>query len=200
MVRTAHLAAAAVVASLALAPSAFGQNELYNDFSGDGQINACAYSPGQLQNGLNNLPPDVQQYAPGFADQLRAGLEAQCGGGALPPPDTEQIIPGLPIAPTTKTRFPRPPSPQPVRRQLIGEAPAPTVAASPAGSDTPDGLLPLIAAGGALLLLGLGGALRFAGGFGAERLTRPLRASFSDFGARTADALAYARDVVRFGR
>lgn len=199
MVRTAHLAAAAVVTSLALAPPAFGQDELYNDFQGDGQINACAYSPEQLQNGLNNVPPDVQQYAPGFADQLRAGLEAQCGGGAVPPPETDETIPG-PIAPTTKTRFPKPPAPQPARRQLIGEAPTPTVAATPTGSDAPDGLLPLIAVGGALLLLGTGGALRFAGGFGGERVLRPMRASFADFGARTADALAYARDVVRFGR
>jgi hypothetical protein len=199
MVRTAHLAATTVFASLAFAPSAFAQGELLNDFQGDGQINPCAYSPGQLQNGLNNLPPDVQQYAPGFADQLRAALEAQCGGGAVPAPDTEEIVPG-PVAPTAKTRFPRPPAPQPVSRQLIGDAPAPSVAASPGGSDVPDGLLPLIAAGGALLLLAIGGGLRLAGlGFG-ERLTGPLRASFSDMSGRTADALAYARDVFRFGR
>jgi hypothetical protein len=50
-----------------------------------------------------------------------------------------------------------------------------------------------------LLLLGLGGALRVSG-LRTGRLTAPLGASFSDFGARTADALAYARDVVRFGR
>ena len=87
--------------ALALAAArARAQNDLYNDFQSDGQIDPCAYSPGQLQNGLDNLPPDLQQYAPGFADQLRSGLEAQCGGGAVPAPgeDRGRAAPAAPAA------------------------------------------------------------------------------------------------------
>src|SRR5918992_130165 len=80
MARSRRVLAMAGAALLVAAPSASAQNQLYNDFQNDGEINPCAYSPGQLQNGLNSLPPDLQQYAPGFADQLRAGLEAPCGG------------------------------------------------------------------------------------------------------------------------
>jgi hypothetical protein len=194
---------AALVALLAAAAPAAAQNDLFNDFQGDGQIDPCAYSPGQLQNGLNNLPPDLQQYAPGFGDQLRAGLEAQCGGGGttVTTPDGETVIPVIPSAggggPTAQ--FPKPPAPKPAARERLGNVAAPPVSIAPVGSDAPEWITPLVAGILGLLLLALLAALRFSGHTG-ERLTRRVRAGFSDLGGRTADALATAADLLRFGR
>ena len=200
MVRTAQLAvaASAVLALLVMAPSAVAQSQLYNDFQGDGQIDACAYTPGQLQEGLNSLPPDLQQYAPGFADQLRAGLEASCGGGAAPAPGEDLAAPGVAGGgPSNSTRVNTPAAPKPAKRPLFGNVPAPSVGVSPTGSDPPGWLFPLLAAAAALTALLLAGVARLTGfeGFG-----RPLRASFADAGERTSDAFAYARDLVRYGR
>jgi hypothetical protein len=199
-------AAAAALALLGFtAAPAAGQGGIYNDFQSDGQINACAYSPGQLQNGLNNLPPDLQQYAPGFADQLRAGLEAQCGGGAVPAPGDPNatvvpVLPGGGSGPSQpNSTIPKPPAPKPAAVQRLGDVPAPPVSVVPTGSDPPDGLLPLLAAGGLLLLLALVGILRLSGVSG-ERLSRPLRAAFADARGRTSDTLATVWDFVRFGR
>ena len=204
MARSRQLAGAAVTAlALVAAAPAQAQSDLYNDFQTDGQIDACAYDPGTLQEGLNNLPPDLQQYAPGFADQLRAGLEAQCGGGAVPAPGEEA---GVPVpggsaggGPPTSTRVNTPAAPKPSDRPVIGNVPAPGVSVAPEGSDPPGWLLPLLAGLAMLLVLAISAAARVSG-FGLERLTRPLGASFSDAGARTGEAFAYARDVVRFGR
>ena len=189
--------------ALVAAPSAGAQSDLYNDFQADGQIDACAYSPGQLQNGLDNLPPDLQQYAPGFGDQLRAGLEASCGGGAVPAPGDESGVSALPGGagggPPTATRVNTPAAPKPTDRPVIGNVASPAVGAVPGGSDPPGWLLPALV-GAALLFAAMAMAAMRAGGFGLEGLTRPLRASFSDAGGRTSDAFAYARDVVRYGR
>nr|MBA2342332.1 hypothetical protein [Thermoleophilaceae bacterium] len=61
---TAALLAAIGVA--ALAPAAHAQdpnNPVLQDLQNDGQINnPCQYNPEQLRQGINNLPPDVQQY------------------------------------------------------------------------------------------------------------------------------------------
>jgi hypothetical protein len=191
--------AGALLALLVAAPSALAQSQLYNDFQADGQINPCAYSPGQLQEGLNSLPPDLQQYAPGFADQLRGGLEAQCGGGAAPAPGEDLTTPGLAgSGPSKNTRVNTPAAPRPAKRQLLGDLAAPSVGATPAGSDAPGWLLPALVLAGALAAL-FGAAASGLIGFGPERFTQPMGASLSDAGGRTADALAYARDVFRFG-
>jgi hypothetical protein len=202
MARTGQVVAAAgaALALLVTAPSAAAQSQIYNDFQNDGQIDPCAYSPGQLQNGLNSLPPDLQQYAPGFADQLRSGLEAPCGGGPAPASGEELTSPGLAGGgggPSNTTRINTPAAPRPAKRPSFGNVSAPSVGAAPAGSDAPGWLLPLLAGAVALAALLFAGVMRLTGyeGFG-----RPLRASFSDAGGRTADAFAYARDVVRFGR
>ena len=151
MARTRQLAGAAVAAlALVAAAPAQAQNDLYNDFQSDGQIDACAYNPGQLQNGLDSLPPDLQQYAPGFADQLRAGLEAQCGGGAVPAPGEESGVPvpgGAGGGPPTTTRVNTPAAPKPTDRPVIGNVPAPGVSAIPDGNDPPGWLLPAARAG-----------------------------------------------------
>ena len=203
MVLIRPLAGAAVALALLLAaPAALAQSDLFQDFQGDGQIDPCAYSPDQLQNGLDNLPPDLQQYAPGFADQLRAGLEAQCGGTVAPTTESDEVVPTAapPQPPATTTKIPRPPAPKvSATADLLGEVPAPSATSLPAGSNPPEGLLPLLLVGAMLLLLALVAAMRLSG-LGADRVVAPLRVAFADAGARTGDALAYAWDLVRFGR
>jgi hypothetical protein len=193
------------LALLAGAAPAAAQNELLNDFQTDGQIDACAYSPGQLQNGLNGVPPDVQQYAPGFADQLRAGLETQCGGGGAPA--ATETPSELAPAPTSTgggggggraTRVPDPPAPKLGPASPLGSVSATPLPAGPSGSDVPGWLTPLLAAAAALALLVLVG-LRWSRS-GLEPFTRPLRASFGDARGRTADAVAEAWDFMRLGR
>lgn len=185
--------------------------EVFNDFRRNGTINPCNYSDGQLRQGLQGLPPDVQQYAPGLADQLAAGREG-CGGGGgaqptavapvptapgAPPPSSPPPAAPAPAAPTI--RIPAPPAPKAKARARLADIDTPTVSTTAAarGSKTPDWLLPL------LVFLSLGAVLLAAvrlGGFSPERFTRPLKASFGEAGGRTADALAQLRDSVRFGR
>jgi len=181
--------------------------DVFNDFRRTGTINPCNYTDGQLRQGLNGLPPDIQQYAPGLADQLAAGREG-CGGGggqptaAVPVPTAPGAPPPPPPGappPVPKVKIPAPPAPKATARTRLANIDTPTVstAAAATGSKTPRWLLPLLVclSLGAVLLA----AVRF-GGWSPERLTRPVRASFAEAGGRTADALAQLRDSVRFGR
>ena len=174
-----------------------------DDFRRDGQIDPCRYSDQQLRNGLNGLPPDVQQYAPGLADQLSGGREG-CGGNAPGSPETRsgEFVPALPTAgggsggARARAKVPRPPSPKPSVRIRLANADSPAVNPH-LGSDAPGWLLPL--------LLGLAAAaglvaLARVRGVSADRFTRPLRASVADAGGRTADAFAQIWDSVRLGR
>ena len=79
---------------LATAATAAAQNPI-DDYRRNGTIDPCKYSDGQLRKGVGNLPPDVEQYAPGLADQLNAGRQG-CGGGAPGGTETRQTeaVPG----------------------------------------------------------------------------------------------------------
>src|SRR5881409_2623429 len=74
------VAAAAAFVALAAPASANEFQTLYNDFKGDGSIDPCRYSSGELQQGASQIPPDIEQYAPSFADQLAAARHRQAGG------------------------------------------------------------------------------------------------------------------------
>lgn len=200
----ATAAITAVVALVAAAP-ALAQDP-FDDFRRNGTINPCNYSDNQLRKGLQGLPPDIQQYAPGLADQLAAG-RGGCGGGprqataavpaptapGAPPPPTAAAAPAAP-----KIEIPAPPAPKAKARTRLTDIATPTVSTTAdAGPKTPDWLLAL------LLCLSLGAMLIAAvrlGGWSPERFTRPLRASFEEAGGRTADAFAQLRDTVRLGR
>jgi len=177
--------------------------DVFNDFRRNGTINPCNYTYGQLRQGLQGLPPDIQQYAPGFADQLAAGREG-CGGGGGGQPTAVLPVPtaGGPAPPNTpaapKIKVPAPPAPKAKARARLADIETPDVTTAVAtGAKTPDWLLPL------LVSLSLGGVL-FAlvrlGGWSPERFTRPLGASLAEAGGRTADAFAQLRDAARFGR
>ena len=177
--------------------------QVFNDFRRNGTINPCNYTDGQLRQGLQGLPPDIQQYAPGLADQLAAGREG-CGGGgqptaAVPVPATPGAPPPVAAPAAPKIKIPAPPAPKAQARSRLAniETPIVSTTAAATGTKIPGWLLPL------LLCLSLVAvvlaAVRF-GGWSPERFTRPLRASLAEAGGRTADVLAQVRDTVRFGR
>ena len=185
---------------LAAAPGAAA--DPLDDFRRDGEINFCRYSDRELRNGLNGLPPDVQQYAPGLADQFSGGREG-CGGSAPGSTETRdaELVPvpgaaGGSGGRAARAKVPRPPSPKPIPRVRLADVESPAVNAD-LGSDAPGWLLPLLlvlAAAGALA------ALARVRGTSLDGLARPLRASFADAGGRTADAFAELWDSVRMGR
>lgn len=174
-----------------------------DDFRRNGTINPCRYSDRQLRDGLNGLPPDVQQYAPGLADQLSAGREG-CGGASPGSQDTRQLeavpvpgsVGGSSGGGAAKAKVPAPPAPKSVERLRLAGLDAPNVATT-TGSDAPGWLAALLVIAG--LLAALFALLRLRG-ISPEGVTRPLRASFADAGGRTADAVAQVWDTVRMGR
>ena len=181
---------------LAQAATAAAQNPI-DDYRRNGTIDPCKYSDGQLRRGSGNLPPDVEQYAPGLADALNQGREG-CGGGAPGGTDTRQNeavpAPSTPgggggsgwrrrarAGPASRRR----PPPWPAQRSRL------------ANISTPGGHLqarPGRARAGccALLLVALAiaavvAAIRLTGA-DTSRLTRPLGAAFRDAGERSGDA------------
>ena len=207
MRRVRATAVLAAFTALCVAQPASSQ-DILNDFRRNGTINPCQYSDGQLRRGLQGLPPDIQQYAPGLGDQLAAGREG-CGGGgggggAAGGQAAEAVAGGPvgggggPAAPgaAPQIRVPEPPAPDAKARSRLADIETPTVAAA-GGADIPGWLTPLLAAVAlAVILFAL---VRF-GGWSLERFTRPLRASLAEAGGRTADALAELRESARFGR
>lgn len=208
--RPVALVAFLVASALAMAgPATAGPVE---DYRQNGSVDTCQYSPGQLGEAKQNLPPDVVQYSPGLVDQLSAGQEG-CGGGSAPadPRQFEEVAtpegtdgtavaagggagPGSGSGATT--RIPDPPAPEAAARERLADIATPAVSTN-AGSDVPSWVVVvLLALGAAGLLFTLGRI----GGLSAERFTSPLRASFSDAGGRTADAMAEIWDRVRLGR
>ena len=207
---TILLAVGGLVA-LGAAPALAGPVE---DFRQDGAVDVCQYSPTELNNAADGLPPDVIQYSPGLADQLNAGQEGCGGAGGRPntvatvpdPGDTDQDgdVDSADLAaagggggtPKKRARVPDPPAPTASARARLADITTPPVSAS-TGSDVPGWVATLFVA------LGLGALLftlaRF-GGLSTERFSAPLRASFADAGGRTADTLAELWDTVRLGR
>lgn len=182
------------------APAAGGP---IDDYRRTGRINPCNYSQQELQNGLNGLPPDVQQYAPGLADQLGAGREG-CGGGNAPGGvrDTRalQSVPLLPggsgPAPPPEPKVPKPPAVAPRPRAKLGNVDAPRVATTPSTPDVPGWIPPLLAIGavGGLFLA----IARTRAGVNGDGLAAALRASSEDASERSADAIAGLWDRLRY--
>lgn len=203
---TRLIALITAVATLGAVAPAAAQDPL-QDFRKNGSINPCNYTPGQLRNGLNGLPPDVQQYAPGLADQLAAGRGLCGGGGGSAPQGSPQAV--LPVAPgggpptagptaAPEPRILTPPAPKAQAKAVeLKDVATPKVGVAATGADTPAWLLPLLVA----LSLGaiLATLLRFSG-WSPERFTRPLGAAFSEAGGRTSDALTEVWESVRLGR
>ena len=141
---------------LAPAATAVAQNPI-DDYRRNGTINPCKYSDGQLRKGLGNLPPDVEQYAPGLSDSLNAGRQG-CGGGAPGAAETRQTeaVPGPGSAggwaparggsgPGGTAGIKAPPSPFVGERRRLANVAVPAVSSQP-GQDVPGWVLPVLLA------------------------------------------------------
>jgi len=73
----------ALICVLALVFAAPAAAQL-NDYKNGGSIPQCKYSDRQLGGALGDLPPDIEQYAPGYADELRNARGGGCGSGGSP--------------------------------------------------------------------------------------------------------------------
>ena len=185
MRRTTFIPLAALAAVLAI-PSvahAAGVDQIFDDYKKQGYVNPCSYAPGDLQRAQGNLPPDVQQYAPRFGEQLGG----QCSGGAAP-----GVVPGVPtqagVAPVAiaEPKVPKPPAPQegPASVTLPGNVDSPNVAAAATAARTTGGE----SVPGWAVALGL---LMLVVGFGAPLVAR-LRGRRNSRGSRTQDVVSDA--------
>ena len=178
----------ALLAPLALPAAAPADDfsQIFGDYKADGRIDNC-YRPDQLNNAGRQIPPDIEQYAPGFGDALSVA-GAQCGGQA-PAADTETEEPA-PIS----AGSPGPGGPAVKKKKAVREPPAPRLAsdvvstdlaapqvlpaAAGVASETPGALIALLVAAGIAVLLALGWTVAWFMGWSPERLTKPLFAAF----------------------
>ena len=204
----------------ALAPAASADifQTMLNDFKADGEISACRYSVAELNAGLALVPPDLEQYAPGFREQAQVALQTHAAGGCSerPAPQQEEAAPAAaaPAAPPpTAARpeaapvvIPEPPAPEEPVRQVIQTAveapPVQPLAASGTlrGADAPAPVWLLALFAGAGVLAGIAALVAWWFGWSAERWTRPLAAATADAGGRTADLAGEFFDWLRLGR
>ena len=176
-----------------LAPLAFPSGaaaddfqQIFGDYKADGQLDGC-YRPDQIHNAGRSIPPDIEQYAPGFGDAL-SSAQVQCGSSQAPTA-AEEEEPALVSAGT-----PGPGGPQIQKKKMVTEPPAPKVAPLavstdlaaprlvPAGaavsSETPGALIALLVAAGIAVLFALAWSLAWFMGWSPERLTKPVFAAF----------------------
>jgi hypothetical protein len=208
-----RLAVAVAAAFLALAPAASANQfqQLYNDFKGDGAIDGCRYSAGDLQRGASEIPPDIEQYAPSFADQLAAARQRQaggrCGGGPAPAERAAaaaaQQASAAPARGRRRGGVAKPPAPTRSSEPTLTGVPSPRVSASvavAAGSDAPAPVW-ILAGLAALAGLALAAALAVrAAGLSVERYSRPFGAAAAEARGGLADGLAEFWDWLRLGR
>jgi len=200
--RLAHsmgLAAAAV--ALALAP-ATAQAQL-DEYQNSGRITPCRYTPGQLNA---EIPNDVAQYAPDYADALRAAANQGCGGSAPTrptdtPTDEDTGVPlgadGNPLPPGS-VYVKKPPAPR------AAAAPTPTRvrAVSPidptsgSGASIPAPVIGLAILLSLMLVAGGGIAANRRFGVGAGALG-PLGHAFGEVSERLGGALAGLAERLR---
>ena len=162
---------------------------IFGDYKADGQLDGC-YAPDQIHNAGQQIPPDIEQYAPGFGDAL-SSAQSQCGGGSpQPSTDDEPAKPTLASAGTPggpdaagikrKKAVREPPAPKLVTPAVATDLAAPTLV--PAGatvdSDTPGALIALLVAAGIAVLLAIGWTIAWFMGWSPERLTKPVVAAF----------------------
>ena len=82
-----RLVATLVAGAALLAPAGAAADfqTFYDDYRADGAIDGCAQSPAELSAALGDIPADVREYDPAFADAINAALEqAAIGCGSEP--------------------------------------------------------------------------------------------------------------------
>jgi hypothetical protein len=157
---------------------------ILQDYKADGRLDDC-YNPGQLHDAGRQIPPDIQQYAPGFGAALAAGQSGCHTASAPAEPAEEQAAPvsaGTPGPPAIAKRktIAEPPAPARPATPVLAGLPRPRLepALSGVSGDMPGGLVALLAAAGASLLLALAWGICWFMGWSPERLTKPVSAAF----------------------
>lgn len=177
-----------LLASLAFPAGAIASDfqQIFDDYKDNGEVNGC-YRPEQIHNARRDIPPDIEQYAPGFGDAL-ATAQTRCGSSSTPADEPEEE-PALVSAGT-----PGPGAPDIEKKKAVREPPAPRVSAptvptelaaprlatagASVSSDTPGPLIALLVAAGIAVALALGWTLAWFMGWSPERLTKPVSAAF----------------------
>jgi hypothetical protein len=170
-----------VLASLAWPAGAMAGDfqQIFGDYKSDGQINGC-YRPDQLHNAGRDIPPDIEQYAPGFGDALSsAGVNCSSPAPSQPEEPKEPLISAGKSPDIEKKKAVREP-PAPEAPTVSTEIAAPNLApaAASVSRDTPGALIALLVAAGIAVVLALAWTLAWFMGWSPERLTKPLSAAF----------------------
>ena len=155
--------------------------EIFGDYKADGRIDGC-YNPSQIHNAGQAIPPDIEQYSPGFGDALSA---AQTTCDAASPTAPEEAEPpsgsagGSSPPPVKKKKsVPEPPAPRFEPPTVPTDLAVPRLATASAASDTPGALIALLVAAGLAALLAIAWGVAWFMGWSPERLTKPLSAAF----------------------
>ena len=213
------LLAALCALALLLPATAFADpfDDVFADYQKDGRINACSHSPEELQQAKDDIPNDIEQYAPDFPAALDAAMEERARGcdgespadtGAAPPGATTTpsggtpapAVPGTATTPTTPGQTPAPPgTAQPAPAAGDGAIENAAARDDDSGGDFPPAILALAILLGLLALASLvWGLFRF---FAWEpRWLLGARHSVAEAGWRTSGAWADFTDWLRSRR
>ena len=184
--RLGRLLPLVLLAPLALPASAAADDfqQIFGDYKSDGRIDGC-YRPHQIHNAGQAIPPDIEQYAPGFGNALSAA-QTRCGSGELPAtqPDEDGSIVSAGTPPggldvKKRKMVTEPPAPS-VAEPVSTDLAAPELAGAAVSSDTPGALIALLIAAGIAVALALAWTLAWFMGWNTERLTKPLSAAFQN--------------------
>lgn len=159
-------------------------SQIFGDYKDNGQINGC-YRPDEIHNAGEAIPPDIEQYAPGFGDAL-SSAQTRCGSAQVPSGEPEDDQPPLISAGTPgpgthiekKKAVREPPAPKVARPAVATDLAAPHLAGASVSSDTPGALVALMIAAGIALLLAIAWTVAWFMGWSPERLTKPVSAAF----------------------
>jgi len=64
----------------------------YDDYRADGVIDGCAQSPAELSAALGDIPADVREYDPAFADAINAALDQAASGCGTAPQESAAAL------------------------------------------------------------------------------------------------------------
>jgi hypothetical protein len=207
---------AALLGLCLLAPAAHADafDRVFSEYQSTGRVDPCAHSEGDLEQARDDVPNDIEAYAPDFPNALDAAIEARAGGAcdqaAATPGDN-----GGAAGPTATTPGVTPPTEPEAPGATV--TPEPTPAATPAPSVSDQAIArtaqaqrtseagtpaPVVALGvlGALLALG-GLAYGLAHWLAWDpRWARRLRFAVAEAGWRAGSTWSEFADWVRFGR
>ncbi len=204
-------ALAGAPAANAASTSAF--TEVLKDYQSDGKIDPCAHSDTTLRDAANQVPANIEQYAPNFPQALGSAIDKRAQGACskggssggtattTPPPTT---TPTTPTTPTTGGATPPVTTTPPQTTTLPPALSGPAQTSQSQGSKSSDSgtspwLWVAIGAGAlALLLLAAYGLTRYMGWDG--RRLAGMRQAWGEAGYRAGGTWADFRDWARFGR